>query len=372
MLISPASPCRSVEAHGRQSERNTIGKGETVIIPPPAPKRDNLLLLEGAQQLQAPLQDGHQSDAIVATSAQMRRVLGIARQLASTHATALIQGESGTGKEVIAKAIHAWSPRAHQPLITIDCTTIPESLMESELFGHERGAFTGALVTKRGLFEEGNCGTIFLDEVGEMPLSAQAKLLRVLQEQIIRRVGGTTSIHIDVRVLAATNKDLRTLVQKRRFREDLYYRLNGVVITLPPLRERPEDILALAHHFLDMYRQQFGRKVAGIAPETIEVLLRYAWPGNVREMEKAIERAVILGRTHLIMPEDLPPSLLGGEDFKTAVDHKRSTLMQLEKAHILAALSDHRWNQTKVAAELGISRTTLWRKMKRYDIDIPS
>ncbi len=190
------------------------------MIPPPAQKRDNLLLLEGVKQLEAPLQEGHQFDAIVGKSSQMQRVLEIARQLANTHATALIQGESGTGKEVIAKAIHAWSPRANQSLITIDCTTIPESLMESELFGHERGAFTGALVTKRGLFEEGNCGTIFLDEVGEMPLSAQAKLLRVLQEQIIRRVGGTASIHINVRVLAATNKDLKTLVHKRRFRED--------------------------------------------------------------------------------------------------------------------------------------------------------
>jgi transcriptional regulator with PAS, ATPase and Fis domain len=343
-----------------------------VIIPPPAQKRDNLLLLEGSMQLQAPLHDSHYFDAIVAESSQMQRVLEIARQLASTHATALIQGESGTGKEVIAKAIHAWSPRANQALITIDCTTIPEPLMESELFGHERGAFTGALVTKRGLFEEGNCGTIFLDEVGEMPLSAQAKLLRVLQEQIIRRVGGTTSIHIDVRVLAATNKDLKTLVHQRRFREDLYYRLNGVVITLPPLRERPEDILALVNHFLNMYRQQFGRKVVGMAPETMELLLRYAWPGNVRELEKAIERAVILGHSHFIMPEDLPPSLLGRDDFKTAVDHKRSTLVQLEKAHILVALSEHRWNQTKVAAELGISRTTLWRKMKRYDIGMPS
>jgi transcriptional regulator with PAS, ATPase and Fis domain len=323
--------------------------------------------------LQAPLQEDPPDDAIVVKSSQMQRVLDTARQLAKSHATALIQGESGTGKEVIAKAIHAWSPRAQQPLITIDCTTIPESLIESELFGHERGAFTGALVTKRGLFEEGHGGTIFLDEVGEMPLSAQAKLLRVLQEQIIRRVGGTAAIHIDVRVLAATNKDLRTLVQKRRFREDLYYRLNGVVITLPPLRERPEDILALAHHFFNRYRQQVTRKVGGMAPETMEVLLRYRWPGNVRELEKAIERAVILGRSHLIMPEDLPPSLLGHDDFKTVVeDHKRSTLMQLEKAHILAALSEHRWNQTKVAAELGISRTTLWRKMKRYAIDIPS
>ncbi len=343
-----------------------------MIIPPPAQKRDNLLLLEGVKPLQASLQEDHQLDAIVANSSQMQRVLDIARQLASTQATALIQGESGTGKEVIAKAIHAWSPRAHQSLITIDCTTIPESLMESELFGHERGAFTGALVTKRGLFEEGNCGTVFLDEVGEMPLSAQAKLLRVLQEQIIRRVGGTASIHIDVRVLAATNKDLRTLVHTRRFREDLYYRLNGVVITLPPLRERPEDILALANHFFNRYRQQFARKVGGMAPETIEVLLRYAWPGNVRELEKAIERAVILGRSSLLLPEDLPPSLLGRDDFKPVADPPRRTLVQLEKAHILAALSAHRWNQTKVAAELGISRTTLWRKLKRYAIDLPS
>jgi transcriptional regulator with GAF, ATPase, and Fis domain len=176
-----------------------------VIIPPPTQKPENLLLLDGVKQLQAPLHDSNHCHAIVAQSTQMQRVLEIARQLASTHATALIQGESGTGKEVIANAIHAWSPRANHSLITIDSTTIPESLMESELFGHERGAFTGALVTKRGLFEEGNCGTIFLDEVGEMPLSAQAKLLRVLQEQTIRRVGGTASIHIDVRVLAATN-----------------------------------------------------------------------------------------------------------------------------------------------------------------------
>jgi transcriptional regulator with PAS, ATPase and Fis domain len=343
-----------------------------VIIPPPAQKSENLLLLEGVKQLQAPLHDSNHCHAIVAQSTQMQRVLEIARQLANTHATALIQGESGTGKEVIANAIHAWSPRANHALITIDCTTIPESLMESELFGHERGAFTGALVTKRGLFEEGNCGTIFLDEVGEMPLSAQAKLLRVLQEQTIRRVGGTASIHIDVRVLAATNKNLKALVHKQKFREDLYYRLNGVVITLPPLRDRPEDIVALANHFLNIYRQQFGRKAIGIASGTMELLLRYAWPGNVREMEKAIERAIILGHSHLIMPEDLPPSLHGRDDFATAADHKRSTLVQLEKAHILAALCEHKWNQTKVAAELGISRTTLWRKMKRYDIDIPS
>jgi transcriptional regulator with PAS, ATPase and Fis domain len=272
----------------------------------------------------------------------------------------------------MAKAIHAWSPRAHQPLITIDCTTIPEALLESELFGHERGAFTGALVTKRGLLEAGHGGTVFLDEVGELPLAAQAKLLRVLQEQTIRRVGGTVPLHLDVRVLAATNKALNTLVRTQRFRADLYYRLNGVVLTLPPLRERPEDISALAEHFFTVYRQQCGRQVVGLAPETVEVLLGYAWPGNVRELEKAIERSVILGQAPVIMPEDLPPSLLGRDDGTTVAERTRPTLVQLEKAHILAALSAHRWNQTKVAAELGISRTTLWRKLKRYDLDLPS
>jgi transcriptional regulator with PAS, ATPase and Fis domain len=221
-----------------------------VIITLPAHERK--ALLKGAAHLREQTRADNHFDVIVVESPQMQKVIEIARQLAGTDAITLIQGESGTGKEVIAKAIHAWSHRAEYPFITIDCTTLPEPLMESELFGHERGAFTGALATKRGLFEEGNGGTIFLDEVGEMTLSAQVKLLRVLQEQTIRRVGGTASIHIDVRILAATNRDLKTHVQKGSFREDLYYRLNGVVITLLPLRKRQEDILALANHFLSL------------------------------------------------------------------------------------------------------------------------
>jgi transcriptional regulator with PAS, ATPase and Fis domain len=341
----------------------------TVVITLPAHERSGLL--KGVGHLREQIRANNHFDAIVVESAQIQRVLEIARQLASTDAIALIQGESGTGKEVIAKAIHAWSHRAERPFIMIDCTTLPEPLMESELFGHERGAFTGAHATKKGLFEEGNGGTVFLDEVGEMSLAAQVKLLRVLQEQTIRRVGGTAAIHVDVRILAATNKNLKTLVQQGFFREDLYYRLNGVIITLPPLRERQEDIIALAKHFLRLFSHQFEREVRGISPETMELLLRHPWPGNVRELEKAIERAVILGHSPLIMPEDLPPSLTGGDDFKTAFHQKRTTLEELEKAHILGALFERGWNQTKVAEELGISRTTLWRKLRKYHIETP-
>jgi two-component system, NtrC family, response regulator AtoC len=282
----------------------------------------------------------------------------------------LIQGESGTGKAVIAKAIHSWSQRATHPFITIDCTTLPETLMESELFGHERGAFTGALTVKQGLFEAGDGGTIFLDEVGEMTLAAQVKLLRVLQEQIIRRVGGTTSIQIDVRILAATNKDLKTLVRKRVFREDLYFRLSGIVLTVPPLRERRDDIAALARHFVSFYSDREGRKVESISPEAMQILLSYAWPGNVRELQNAMERAVVLGHSDFIEPEDLPPNLLGHEDFKSTPPPGQQTLEDVERAYILSALREHGRNQTKAAAALGINRTTLWRKLKKYSIEL--
>jgi transcriptional regulator with PAS, ATPase and Fis domain len=337
------------------------------------PRVDELKsLMRGVKDLCNQIREWYNGDAIVVKSPQMQLVLGTACQLAKTDAIALIQGESGTGKEVIAKAIHAWSHRAEHPFIIIDCTTLPEALVESELFGHEKGAFTGALVAKRGLFEEGEGGTIFLDEVGDMPLSAQVKLLRVLQEQIIRRVGGTTAIRIDVRILAATNQDLKTLVRRKAFREDLYYRLNGITITIPPLRERREDIPVLASHFLKGFSHRVGREIEGISSEAMEILLRHPWPGNVRELEKTIERAVVLGCSEFIVPNDLPASLFGGDDFKSSLPKERVTLAELEKAHILAALSMHQWNQTKVAEELGISRTTLWRKLKKYDIEVLS
>jgi transcriptional regulator with PAS, ATPase and Fis domain len=334
------------------------------------PAYDSNGFLKAAEASRDDLRERHSVETILVESAQLQAVLATARQLAGTEATVLIQGENGTGKAVIAKAIHAWSQRATYPFITIDCTTLPETLMESELFGHERGAFTGALTVKRGLFEAGDGGTIFLDEVAEMTLAAQAKLLRVLQEQIIRRVGGTTSIQIDVRIVAATNKDLKTLVHKRAFREDLYFRLNGIVLTVPPLRERREDIAALAHHFINVYSHRAGRTVQGISPEAMQILLYHAWPGNVRELQNAMERAVLLGHSGLIVPEDLPPSLLGHDDFTSTPPPGQPTLEEMERSYILFALSEHGRNQTKVAAALGISRTTLWRKLKKYFIEL--
>jgi transcriptional regulator with PAS, ATPase and Fis domain len=308
-------------------------------------------------------------EAILVESARLRAVMEMARQLAHTDATVLIQGESGTGKAGIAKAIHSWSPRAPRPFLTIDCATLPEPLMESELFGHERGAFTGALTAKRGLFEAGHGGTVFLDEVAELTPAAQVKLLRVLQEQVIRRGGGTAAIQIDVRILAATNKDLQTLVRRRAFREDLYFRLSGIVLTVPPLRERREDIAALARHFVSVYGAREGRRVEGIAPEAMQLLLAYPWPGNVRELQNAMERAVVLGHSARIAPEDLPPSLLGHDGGRAAPPPGRQTLEEVERAYILAALREHGGNQTRVAAALGINRTTLWRKLKKYALE---
>jgi DNA-binding NtrC family response regulator len=329
-------------------------------------------LVREVRHLREQMRERAGSEAIVVRSAKMQDVFDTARQVAWTDATVLIQGESGTGKEVLAQAIHAWSPRAGAPFITIDCAGFPESLLESELFGHVKGAFTGALAAKKGLFEEGDGGTIFLDEVGVMPVSTQVKLLRVLQERVVRRVGSTTPIRIDIRILAATNQDLKALVQNGAFREDLYYRLNGIVLAIPPLRERPEDVVALASHFADRFAERLGARARGISPQAMEVLLRHPWPGNVRELEKAIERAVVLGRSDLILVEDLPAGLVSRDDPKASPPHEPRSLADLEKTHILSVLYRHGWNQTKAAEELGISRTTLWRKLKEYQIEPPA
>ncbi len=308
-------------------------------------------------------------EAIVVKSPKMQAILETAFQVARSDATVLIQGESGTGKELIARAIHAWSPRSAYPFVTIDCGTLPESLLETELFGHVKGAFTGALSAKKGLFEEGDKGTIFLDEVELMPPVIQIKLLRVLQEQVIRRVGSTTPTQINIRVLAATNQALKGLLESGAFREDLYYRLKGVVLTIPPLRERREEIIELADHFVKRFSQRFGRRVQGISSEAMKFLLYYPWPGNVRELEKAMERAVVLGYSDLIVPADLPPEVLE-QDKSYLATKEGMTLAELEKAHILSVLYKYAWNQTKAAEELGINRTTLWRKMREHHLDI--
>ena len=267
-------------------------------------KEENLRLrteLEGRQGL----------ERIVATSPPMAAVVATVRSVAPTASTVLITGESGTGKELVAQAIHALSPRRDAPFVSINCGALPETLLESEMFGHVRGAFTDAHQNKKGLFEAAHRGTLFLDEVGEMPLTMQVKLLRALQERTIRRVGGTDEVEVDVRLIAATNRNLETLVQERRLREDLYYRLNVIPIRLPALRERREDIPILARHFLERFGREADRRVTQISEEAMQRLLRYSWPGNVRELENVMERAVALETTDTVLPERLPE--LAGE-----------------------------------------------------------
>jgi len=294
-------------------------------------------------------------------------VLDLVRRVAPSEVSVLLQGETGTGKELVARLIHARSARMGRPFVVIDCGTLPEALLESELFGHTRGAFTGAAAAKRGLFEEADGGTLFLDEVGELPQPLQVKLLRVLQEQTIRPVGATSLTKIDIRVVAATNRDLQAQVRERTFREDLFYRLNGLAIELPPLRDRPEDILPLAVGSLRALGDRLGRPVPALSPPAAELLLRHRWPGNVRELEKAVERAAVLASGDAILPEDLPPAVQGKTESGGPAPRCR-TLAEAEKLHILAILHEHGWNQARAAEELGIGRSTLWRKLREYGV----
>lgn len=381
--LSPASEVIILTAYGTiRSAVEAVKLGAYHYLTKPFEPEELLLIVKKAverralvrevESLRAQVRREFGLEKIVGKGATMRSLLELVCRVAETDTTILIQGESGTGKELIARAIHARSRRVSHPFIPIDCGALPEPLLESELFGHVRGAFTGAVTAKKGLFEEGHNGTIFLDEIGVIPLSTQVKLLRVLQEQVIRRVGGTSPIKIDVRVVAATNQDLKRLVEKAVFREDLYYRLNGIVLSVPPLRDRREDIILLAGHFLRHFSQRLGKPVVGISPEAMERLLHYPWPGNVRELEKAIERAVVLTQSGTVSVQDLPPALRGSPGGETLpVSRKGLSLAEVEKAHILSVLYEHGWNQARAAQELEISRTTLWRKLKEYGIPIP-
>ena len=308
---------------------------------------------------------------IVGRSPQMLQVYKTIARVAESRSTVLISGESGTGKELIARAIHFNSPRSPRPFVAVDCSSLAETLLESELFGHVRGAFTGAVTAKKGLFEEADRGTCFLDEIGNIGLAVQAKLLRVLQEHEIRRVGGTETIKIDVRMVAATNQTLEELVAEKKFREDLFYRLNVVSIHLPPLRERPEDIPLLAGHFLNKYAAQNNKPVCRISPEAMDVLTRYRWPGNVRELENVIERAATLSSTNLIIPEDLPRRLQM-ELSQAALSSLPSSLplSELEKLYIQKVLEETGGNKKKAADILGIDRRTLYRMATRLGLTI--
>ncbi len=327
-------------------------------------------LLQENRRYRQELRGKYRLENVVGASGPMLEIFKTAARVAPTKSTVLIQGESGTGKELIARTIHHNSDRAQGPFVTVDCGALPETLLESELFGHERGAFTGATALKRGLLEVGRSGTCFLDEIGDMSPAVQARLLRVLQEHEIKRVGGTESIKVDVRVIAATNKDLEALVKAHKFREDLFYRLSVVTLKLPPLRERVSDIPLLAEFFLHKYSTVSGKKVERIAPETLALLTAYPWPGNVRELEHAIERAVILTQNPTLLPQDLPVDFQALKGTRPAADAEVLPLREMERRHLLFALERAGGNRKRAAEWLGITRRTLYRMAARHGISL--
>jgi two-component system response regulator AtoC len=322
-------------------------------------------LLRENQQYRQELRARHRVENLVGQSPRMVETYKRIARVAGLDTTVLIEGETGTGKALVARAIHYASPRADRPFVVVDCAALPEHLFESELFGHERGAFTGAVAARRGLLEAASGGTCFLDEVGELSLPLQAKLLRAIQERTIRRVGGNESLPIDVRFLAATNRDLRKQVEEGRFREDLYFRLDVVTIAVPPLRERPDDIPLLAQHFLQKYAAQARKPVKGLAQEALDLLQRHVWPGNVRELEHAIERAVALTSSELLLPADFPLAQRESPPAGPALPRPGMTLAEVKRWYVALVLGEVGGNKARAAEMLGIDRRTLYRMLGR-------
>ena len=312
---------------------------------------------------------------LVGHSPVMRKVYDLMHRVSGTDSSVLLTGESGTGKELVARALHSESHRSGKAFLALNCAAVPANLIESELFGHVRGAFTDAKTSRKGLFERANGGTVLLDEIGEMPMEMQPKLLRVLQERRLRPVGGSSEVSFDTRILSATNRDLESEVEEGRFREDLYYRLNVVEIHVPPLRARGNDILLLAQHFIDELSVRVGKAVQGISSEAARKLLDYDWPGNVRELENAMERAVTLTRFERITVEDLPERITSYESARiNPVDFDAQqvlTLQELEKRYIERVLKAVGGNKTRAAKLLGLDRRTLYRKLERYEEAAP-
>ncbi|MCA9754776.1 MAG: sigma-54-dependent Fis family transcriptional regulator [Candidatus Eisenbacteria bacterium] len=306
---------------------------------------------------------------IVAESVSMRRVLDLVSRAAASDSPILIQGESGTGKELIARAFHAESPRANGPFVALNCSAIPEALLESQLFGHRKGAFTDAREDHRGLFQEAEGGTLFLDEIGDMALPLQAKLLRALQEREVRPIGASATIRVNVRILAATHQDLDQWVKEGRFRSDLFYRLNVITVKIPPLRDRPEDLVPLIAHFLDKHGRRLDRPGWTVASDTLELFKHHSWPGNVRELENVIERGLILGRDQRITPDDLPESVHDRAPLRADAGHSSRPIAEVEKEHIVRTLRAVRGNKAAAARILGFDRKTLYRKLEQYRIE---
>jgi DNA-binding NtrC family response regulator len=338
-------------------------------------------LLQENIYLRQELQEKYGFHNIVGKSKKMQEIYRIIAKVASTDSTVLIYGQSGTGKELIARAIHFNSPRGEKPFVPVDCAVLSENLLESELFGHIRGSFTGAVTTKPGLFEVADGGTVFLDEVGNISLAIQAKLLRVLQEREFTPVGGTKAKKVDIRLIAATNKDLEKMIKEETFREDLYYRLNIVPISLPPLKERAEDIPLLAVHFLKKYAEEMGKAIKGFTPESMEKLMKYPWPGNVRELENVIERTVVMIDEEMVRVDQL--ILPGQKERESTNEHVPTTsdelkeikkqirekaVEEIERAFVISALERHHWNVTKAAEEVGMLRPNFQALMRKYHL----
>ena len=375
--ISPGIEAIIITAYGSiPTAINAIREGAYDYIEKPfCPERAEILidklmerqrLLEENLSLQQKLEERYRFENIITKSSRMQQVIEVIKVVAKSNATALITGETGTGKELVARAIHSQSHRRDRPFVAVSCAALPESLLESELFGHEKGSFTGAYAQKKGKFEVANRGTLFLDEIGEMSANTQVHLLRVLEEKEFNRVGGNEPIKVDVRVISATNRDMKQAVAEGKFREDLYYRLNVVNIELPPLRERTEDILLLAQHFLKRFALENQKKITGFSPQATDFLLKHNWPGNVRELENAIERAVILSKNSVIEAADLSQQNLMPAGSTTS---PVPNLKQVEKEHIQNVLSETGGNYTEAARILGISRVTLYNKAKIYGLN---
>ena len=338
---------------------------------------DHCRLLRENTKFREELKSKDEWSPLVGSSPAMLEVYKLVARVSESRSTVLLQGESGTGKELIARAIHGNSPRREKPFVPVNCGALPDTLLESEMFGYEKGAFTGAVGTKTGLFESANGGTLFLDEVGELGQALQVKLLRVMQDHEVRRVGGTTSLKVDVRIIAATNRDLEQFVKEGKFRDDLFYRLNVVRITLPSLKERQEDIPMLAHHFLQKCAAGATTAVRGFHPDTLDCLKRYRWPGNVRELENAIERAVSLSHGPLLTPDDLPAAIRQASnppdqkpDLPETAESVYLTLEEVEKRHLMRVLKETKGNKVKAAKILGIDRRTLYRMAERFGLDL--
>jgi len=319
---------------------------------------ENILLKENIDEIVRP-------DNLIGESPAMKKIFSLIYTVAPTDTTVLIRGESGTGKELVAKAIHINSKRKYFPIITVNCGALAESILESELFGHEKGAFTGAHFKRKGKFEMANGGTIFLDEIGTISLKMQIELLRVIETKQFTRVGGNETIKSDFRVIAATNEPLEELVKEGRFREDLYYRLDVFTILIQPLRERLEDIPLLAYYFLDKFSSQMNKKKTKISAEAMDFLIRHNWQGNVRELENAVERAVVVSKSEIIQCADLPFQISNGNNYYNAEDR---SLDACEKKHIALILSEYEWNISRTAKVLGIDRVTLYNKINKYSL----